>query len=60
MSKVFKSHHNRDFQTAMNQYFNSVLLDFDNVKEIHAIVTAFEEKGSKEKSKPKNNRNSQP
>lgn len=39
MSEVFKSHHNRDFQTAMNQYFNSVLLDFDNIKEIHAIMT---------------------
>jgi hypothetical protein len=56
MSKVFKSHHNQDFQATMNQYFNSVLLDFDNVKEINAIMIAFEKKESHSKPKQRKNK----
>lgn len=41
MSKLFKQDHQYDFQITMNNYFNSVLLDFDNVKEISAIANAF-------------------
>jgi hypothetical protein len=52
MSKLLKHNNGHDFQTMLNNYFNSVLLDFDNAKEINAIKTAFLKE--KEKLKEKN------
>jgi hypothetical protein len=57
MSKLFKHNSQNDFQMMMNDYFDAVLLDFDNAKEINAIKTAFSDfaktKG-KNKEKEKN------
>lgn len=54
MSKLYKYDTMQDYQTMLNNYFNSVLLDFDNVKEVNAIKTAL----FKEKEKVKKHRKS--